>query len=124
MKISRLLALILPVFLSGCATLTNMQPRSLNFTVSYPPKSFLKADTNTILLINRVDLAKQKLSPRDFKSVKAGAYTALKYAGVQLMTLKHVHIINLTDSATFGVTPDSIKALTTKYHADYTLVLT
>lgn len=96
------------------------------FTIShsYLPKAVLRPGANTILLVNQLDVDKLELSRRDARVVKAGAYTALKNGGVQLATLGHVRIVNLTDSTKFKVNPNSISALASKYHADYTLVLT
>ena len=94
-----------------------------SFSLSFPPKVLLRPDTNTVLLINRVDLSKLQVPPLDMEVIKAGAYTALKYAGDQLAVLHHVRVINLTDSVDFESNTDSVAALSAKYHADYTLAL-
>jgi hypothetical protein len=93
------------------------------FSLSFPPKVLLRPDTNTILLINRVDLSKLQVPALDLGVIKAGAYTALKYAGDQLAVLHHVRVINLTDSVDFELNKDSVAVLSAKYHADYTLAL-
>jgi hypothetical protein len=93
------------------------------FSLNFPPKILLRPDTNTVLLINRVDLSKQHVTQRDLDVLKAGAFTALKYAGGQLAALPHVRVINLTDSVNFEADYDSLQVISAKYHADYILAL-
>jgi hypothetical protein len=96
----------------------------LTVPVNYNPKLAFKPDTTTILIVNQTDLIARGFTGKKLRSLKAGAFTATKYAGVQLGHLPHVKIINLVDSALFNTNADSIKTLATKYHSDYILALT
>lgn len=96
----------------------------LTVPVDYNPKLAFKPDTATIVIVNQTDLNARGFTGKKLKSLKAGAFTATKYAGIQLGQLPHVRIINLVDSALFNTNADSIKTLATKYHSDYILALT
>ena len=129
MRSFKTLLFALVILWSGCGDLYD-EALKLNppvpyytFSLSFAPKVFLRPDTNTILLINRVDLSKLKAPDPNQDVIKAGAFTAVKYAGVQLAMLPHVHVINLTDSVDFVSSTDSVAVLSAKYHADYTLAL-
>ena len=128
MNVLKIVALAAITLLTGCALqfvpVVKPVSKDFSFSLDFQPKFTFKSDTNTILVINRVDINRQGLNARNLRSVKAGAFTALKYAGEQLDSLPHVHVINLIDSTAFGVNTDSIPALVAKYHADYTLALT
>ena len=130
MKPFKLFSLFFAILSAGCgeSLYTNaLQSAPLvphfTFSLSFRQKVSLRADTNIILVINRVDLNKKQLPAVDMETAEAGAYTALKYAGEQLAQLQHVHVINITDSLNFVLNTDSVARLAARYHADYTLAL-
>lgn len=108
------------VLLSACSSV-----KYVSVPVDYNPKLAFKPDTTDILLINRFDFSKTKISSkRKLDVIKAGALASIKYAQKQFAALPHVHTINLADSLDMKVSADSISALAAKYHADYVLALT
>jgi hypothetical protein len=126
MKYLKTLIIVSIVFLSGCATVTvaEAQPREFAFSLDFQAKYSFKPDTTTLLVINQVDLSKKKVNAKSLEVMRAGAFTAIKFAGEQLDALPHMKIINLVDSVSFNISTDSIKHLAAKYHSDYTLALT
>lgn len=118
MKLFKPLLIIALLSLCACD-----QMKYLTVPVDYNPKLAFKPDTTTILIVNQTDLNARGFTGKKLKSLKAGAFTATKYAGIQLGQLQHVKIINLVDSALFNTNADSIKTLATKYHSDYILAL-
>ena len=130
MKPSKLVLLFVATLGAGCGEsiyTDALQSAPLvphfTFSLTFPPKAFLRSDTNIIIIINRVDLNKKQLPASDVETAKAGAYTALKYAGEQLAQLPHVRVINITDSLNFAINTDSVARLAARYHTDYTLAL-
>ncbi len=128
MKYLKTLIIVSIVFFGECATAmvaeAQPQPREFTFSLDFQPKYSFKTDTNTLLIINQVDINKKKGNAKNLEVMRAGAFTAIKFAGEQLDALPHVRIINLVDSVSFNISADSIKHLAAKYHADYTLALT
>jgi tetratricopeptide (TPR) repeat protein len=99
-------------------------PQYVNVPVSYNPKYYFNPDSTTIAVINQFDVGQAKISNKKTVAVlKAGAYTAIRYAADRLSMLPHVKIINLVDSAAFNVNADSVKTLALKYGAHYVLAL-
>jgi hypothetical protein len=98
------------------------QARFFNFALSYHPKRVFAADTTVIVLINRFDLAKFKIS-KELVAWRKSAYAAIDGAAKNLYGLGRVKVINLADSATMAVDTSSTRFLTSRYHADYVLTL-
>jgi hypothetical protein len=109
----------LALFLCACN-----EYKYLAVPVTYNPKYLFKPDTNVILLISQIQLNTYKITGRKLGAIKAGAYTALKYAGNSFGKLPHVKVINLVDSVSLAANTDSIRLLSLKYHSDYILALT
>jgi tetratricopeptide (TPR) repeat protein len=120
MKPIKLVLLIFILCLTSCG-----QFKFLSVPIDYDPRFSFKPDTTTILLINQFDVAKTKIGTKRKTDVyRAGIFSAVKYARMQLSGLPHVKIINLVDSASVKPTIDSIKVLAAQHHADYVLALT
>jgi hypothetical protein len=114
-------ALIALLFLlASCGT-----PLYVSVPVEYTPHSYFRNDTTTIVVINLFDADAQKIhNKKKLAVIKAGAFTAIKSATIQLGQLQHVKTINLADSADLKVNTDSIKLIAKNYKADYVLALT
>jgi hypothetical protein len=118
-KILKFTGFIVILFLSACSI-----PQYVTVPVNYNPKLPFRPDTTTILIINRLDLSRANINAgKKLDVIKAGAFTSVRYAEIQLKQLPHVGVINLVDSGTFNITTDSIKFLALKYHSDYVLSL-
>jgi hypothetical protein len=114
----KLAALIFTLLLSACSV-----EQYVNVPVNYDPKITLP-DSTRILIVNQFDASQVKnTNPKKLAVIKAGAYSAIKYAAVQLSKLPKVKITNLADSIAFTLTTDSVKQLAAKYHVKYVLAL-
>src|ERR1700712_5286122 len=104
MRLLKFAGLLFVLFLSACEV-----EQYVTVPVNYDPKvSF--PDSTRILIINQFDAGQVKnTNPKKLTVIKAGAYSAIKYADVQLSKLPKVKVINLVDSATFALTADSVK---------------
>lgn len=119
MKLLSPVLLILLFFLASCET-----PLYVPVAVEYTPRSYFNKDTTTIVLVNQFDADGLNIAnKRKLAAIKAGAFTAIKSAGLVLNQLQHVKTINLADSADFKVNTDSVKLIAQKYKANYVLVL-
>jgi hypothetical protein len=119
MKLFKTGLFLLFFFLSACNPV-----RSFNFSVIYHPKLVLKADTNTILLINRFDLAKTNIkNPRELAAIRVCAFASINCAAKNLAALHRVKVINLVDSAEMTIDTSSIEFLASLHHADCVLEL-
>jgi hypothetical protein len=107
------------LFLGGCDV-----EQYVNVPVSYTPKLVFNPGTTSILLINQFEINKTKINnDKKLGVIKAGAFTAIKYAEAQLKELPNVKVTSLVDSAAFALNTDSIKFLASKYHVNYVLAL-
>jgi len=119
MKLLSPLLIIALFFLVSCET-----PLYVSVPVEYTPRAYFSKDTTTIAIINQFDADALKIgNKKKLAAIKAGAYTAIKSAGMQLSQLQHVKTINLADSADFKPSTDSVKLIAEKYKANYVLVL-
>lgn len=119
MKLLSPLLVVSLLFLISCKT-----PLYVSVPVKYTPRYYFNKDTTTIALVNQFDANALKIgNKKKLGAIKAGAYTALKSAGMQLEQLQHVKTINLADSADFKPNTDSVRLIAKKYKADYVLVL-
>jgi len=119
MKLLSPLLIIALFFLVSCET-----PLYVSVPVEYTPRAYFSKDTTTIAIINQFDADALKIgNKKKLAAIKAGAYTAIKSAGMQLSQLQHVKTINLADSADFKPSTDSVKLIVEKYKANYVLVL-
>src|ERR1700741_598909 len=93
------------VLISIFTIITNDGPSGqpyLTVPVYYAPKSYLSADSTTILLISQTDLGQAKISnPKKLSVLRTAAYKSIKCAETELKQLPHVRVINLVDSADF-----------------------
>jgi hypothetical protein len=120
MKLLSPILILLLFLVASCGT-----PLYVSVPVEYTPHSYFRKDTTTIVVINRFDADALKIGNKKKLAVfKAGAFTAIKSAAIQLGKLPHVKTINLADSADFKVDTDSIKLIARNYKADYVLALT
>jgi hypothetical protein len=111
--------IIIVLFFSACEV-----PMYVTVPVEYTPHSYFGKDTTTIVIVNGFNAdALGIANKRKLAAIKAGAYTAIKSAGMQLGQLQHVKTINLVDSVGFKVNTDSVKLLAQKYKANYVLLL-
>jgi len=124
MKLLRPLSIIVLACLHSCSITTSINPKYLTFPLDYSAKLSFKPDSTTILLINRYSPDNKRFTGRKLRTLKSGAFTAIKYAETVLVRLPHVKVITLVDSATFSINTDPVKVLASKYHSDYVLVLT
>lgn len=116
MKLLKPVCIILSLLLCSCAPI-----RYTTVSVQYTPQSYFRSDTTVIVLVNHFQNA--DTSKRQREDYRANGYASVRYAETQLNKLKHVRVINLTDSAAFKVNTDSINTLASKYHAHYVLAL-
>ena len=119
MKIIKSVCAALFVFISSHAVLA----QSVDVTVDYTAKFFLKPDTNTVVLINQFNADQLKGNKKTVSVLKSAAYTTISYAGFAFRQLPHTRIINLVDSVSFPTNTDSVKQIAAKYHANYVLAL-
>ena len=127
MKHICLLGISLVICLSSCdvSKLTFVAtPKYLDVPLEYNARSGFQPDSARVLFINRANLAKPGLNERKLKTIKAGAYSSIKYAAEQLELVHHIKVIGLPDSIKMPVTTDSIKTLAQANHSDYILALT
>ncbi|MBV8388935.1 MAG: hypothetical protein JO080_03955 [Mucilaginibacter sp.] len=116
MKILKPACIILLLFLCSCDPM-----RYASVSVQYTPKSYFRSDTTVTVLVNHFPDADTNKKHR--QDLKVSGYASVRYAETELNKLKHVRVINLTDSATFKINTDSVNALASKYHAHYVLAL-
>lgn len=116
MKFLRPVCIILLLFFCSCDPM-----RSTTVSVQYTPNTYFRSGPTVIVLVNHFQNA--DTSKRQREDYRANGYASVRYAETQLNKLKHVQVINLTDSATFKANTDSIKTLASKYHANYVLAL-
>lgn len=116
MKFLKPVCFILLLLLCSCDPM-----RYTTVSVQYTPKSYFRTDTTVILLVNHFPNADTNKKQRE--DLKASANASLRYAETQLNKLKHVRVINLTDSTTLKINTDSINLLSSKYQAHYVLAL-
>ncbi|HEY8929929.1 MAG TPA: DUF6340 family protein [Mucilaginibacter sp.] len=108
------------LFLASCEV-----PAYVTVPVEYTPRAyFRKKDSTRIVVVNQFNADLLNIaSKRKLASIKAGAYTAIKSAALQLGSLPRVKTIIAADSANFKPDTDSVKFIAEKYKADYVLVL-
>lgn len=120
MKPVKFVLFIFILLLNACSQL-----KFIAVPIDYDPRVSFKPDSTTILLINQFDVTRAKVgTKRKTEVYKAGVFSAVKYARMQLAGLPRVKIINLVDSSSVKANTDSIKFLAEHYHADYVLALT
>ena len=118
------------LFLSACSISQYVvQPvkdadQQVTVTVNYDPKLVINTKPVTILIINQFNFGVLNIgTEKKLAAIKAGAFTAVRYAETQLKQLNNVKVINIIDSAAFIINVDSVKALALKYNANYVLAL-
>jgi hypothetical protein len=95
-KVLKFTGLIFILFSGACYIYI---PKYVTVAVNYNPRLSFRPDTTTILIINRLDLSQTKISAgKKLDVIKAGAFTSIKYAEIQLQQLPHARVINLVDS--------------------------
>ncbi|HVW98275.1 MAG TPA: DUF6340 family protein [Mucilaginibacter sp.] len=107
------------LILTSCAV-----PQYISVPVNYNPRAYFSKDSTNIVMVSKFNPDNLKIgNKKKLAAIKAGAYTAIKTAGMQLNLLPHVHAVNLVDSASFPVDTASVKSIAQKYNANYVLVL-
>jgi len=105
-------------FVTTCAT-----AQSVDVSVNYAAKYFLKPDTNTVVVINQFNPTQLGGNKKTVAVLKEAVYAAISHAAFQLGVLPHTRIINMVDSVALTPNTDSIKQIAAKYHANYVLAL-
>jgi len=116
--------LLKPVFAAIFLFLTTYaDAQSVDVSVNYAAKYFLKPDTNTVVVINQFNAAQLSGNKKTVAVLKEATYAAISHAAFQLGQLPHTKIINIVDSVGLTINTDSIKQIAAKYHANYVLAL-
>ena len=113
-----------PVFAVVFVLITTcVAAQSVDVSVNYAAKYFLKPDTNTVVVINQFNTAQLSGNKKTVAVLKEAVYAAISHAAFQLGALPHTKIVNIVDSVGLTTNADSIKLIAAKYHANYVLAL-
>src|SRR4051812_14052042 len=118
MKLLKPVSAAIFLLVTACAN-----AQSVDVSVNYAAKYYLKPDTNTVVVINQFNPTQLSGNTKTVAVLKEAAYTAISHAAFQMGVLPHTKIINIVDSVALTPNTDSIKQIAAKYHANYVLAL-
>jgi tetratricopeptide (TPR) repeat protein len=119
MKLIQVALLSFILALAACSV-----PQYVSVPITYAPQRAFNPDSTTIVLINQFDAAQTGLTnKKKLDVIKAGAFSSLRFAEMQLKALSKVRVINQVDSTTFHLNTDSVPMIARRYRANYVLAL-